>query len=557
MKQFHFFLAFFFLGTFTNYSQNIPSYSWVRTAKCTDIDKMFDVDTDQNGYVYSVGTFYDTTIVGTDTFNLLDPPNWGGMITKWDANGNYQWGIELGKLGYAIDARNIVISDQNEIYVTGRMIGSCTLGSHASAADTTLVSSGNIRSYIAKYNTDGIFQWARLMEGSTSNWIFEIDLDNSNNIVAVGDYNTDINFGNGHNLTAYQQIECFAAWFDPNGTCINHLTYQGHGEERMYDIDFDSQGNYAIGGAFNDTIFIENDTLIANGTGDAFISYYDSNHTLQWYDHFGGSQEIYINSDMVTQVEFDSNDEIFATGIYRDTLFFGQDSLISNGHIDAFLIQYDNSGQKINYNSLGGSQSGDEITGLVLDQNNNVYISVTGNNMTYDDTTYNYYQSLDVHVIKFNSNLDIEWIKRAGGTYSDYSTDLSVTNEGNVYVVGYAGDNNPIEFDSISITPTGQEGNWYESFLAKIGNKESEPTDLDKYQKSESEFILYPNPTAHNFQISGINNDQTILVTNTSGKVIIKENISPNESVNVNYLPKGVYFVLLVEENVLFKLIKR
>lgn len=538
-----------------SFTQVVPSFVWARAGISVGADRFNDVAQDQNGFVYAVGDFDEDLIIGTDTFPIISSGNSCGLITKWDPNGVYQWGIALGTFGYPINVSNIIISDQNEIYVAGRFSGTCYMGTDTLGNDVNSISNGAIRSYISKFNTNGELIWTKKFDGTSNNWVYNLEFDNLNHLVVVGDYFSDIDFGNGQTMTAYQQLDAFAAWFNTDGTCVSSFGYQGYGEERMYDIAFDSQGNYAIGGAFNDSIFIGNDTLIANGTGDAIITYYNSNGILQWYDQFGGSQSSFINSDMVTEVEFDSNNDIYATGIFRDTLFFGQDSLESQGNIDSFLIKYNPQGQKLLYNTLGGSSISDEITGLKLDGNNNLYMTVTGNNMSYNDTTYNFYQGLDIHVIKMNPNLEIEWLKRAGSQYSDYVGDLSINESGDVYVACQPGDINPIEFDTITIVGSGSM-NWYECVLAKLSTHGPVFADLNEYSSLSSEYYIYPNPSKSHIQISGLIGEQEVLITDTNGKVLLNDTFNSSQKINVSLLPSGVYFVLLPESYKSFKLIR-
>lgn len=554
LKLLLFFLAFALLP-FNSFLQSVPSFVWARAGISVGVDNCENVAQDQNGFVYGVGHFDEDIVIGTDTFPVVSSGNSCGLITKWDSNGVYQWGMSLGNLGYPMKIYDVIISDQNEVYVSGRVVGTCYIGTNSQGVDTTLYSTGSFRSFIAKYTTDGVLVWTRLFEGTYQNWIWNLELDNSNNLVAVGDYNADIDFGNGHNLTAYHQLDCFVAWFDSNtGECINHFGYQGHLEERMYDIAFDSQGNYAIGGAFNDTLFIGNDTLISNGTGDAYISYYNSNGVLQWYDTFGGSQSSFINSDMVTNVEFTSNDQIIATGSYRDTLFFGSDSLISKGNLDAFIIKYDAQGQKLDYATLGGSSSGDAITGLVLDANDDLVMTITGNNITYQDSSYNFYQGLDVLVARMNSNLEMQWLKRGGSQYSDYSSDLTITPYGDVYISCSPGDSDPIVFDTISISPIGN--NWYSYTIARLSLHPPRYANLNDFKTIDCAYTVYPNPSSDHIRLNGLSEPVEIQIADSKGRILMEEKIGQNQSINIAYLNSGLYYILIPEQKTSLKFIK-
>lgn len=70
---------------------------------------------------------------------------------------------------------------------------------------------------------------------------------------------------------------------------------------------------------------------------------------------------------------------------------------------------------------------------------------------------------------------------------------------------------------------------------------------------------LYPNPTSESFCISGFDGKATLMLTDISGVEILTKQITNNESISINNLPKGVYIIKLItnEGAVERKLIKK
>lgn len=55
--------------------------------------------------------------------------------------------------------------------------------------------------------------------------------------------------------------------------------------------------------------------------------------------------------------------------------------------------------------------------------------------------------------------------------------------------------------------------------------------------------IIMPNPAMNYFSVAGIENNTDLIVTDISGKLILKQEISPEEKVNVSDWSKGIYLV--------------
>jgi hypothetical protein len=74
-----------------------------------------------------------------------------------------------------------------------------------------------------------------------------------------------------------------------------------------------------------------------------------------------------------------------------------------------------------------------------------------------------------------------------------------------------------------------------------------------KELNSNVSFVLYPNPSSNGiFTISANNNIEGIVITNTIGQVVLKEefsNISSNQTINATTLPKGIYSIVIRLKN--------
>ncbi len=68
------------------------------------------------------------------------------------------------------------------------------------------------------------------------------------------------------------------------------------------------------------------------------------------------------------------------------------------------------------------------------------------------------------------------------------------------------------------------------------------------YKSNENEITVFPNPTKNEISITGIITNSNLQILDNTGKIIhIKNNIKNGEKVNVSSLPKGHYFIKIVD----------
>ena len=76
---------------------------------------------------------------------------------------------------------------------------------------------------------------------------------------------------------------------------------------------------------------------------------------------------------------------------------------------------------------------------------------------------------------------------------------------------------------------------------------------------SGSSYSIYPNPVSDVMNLKGINRLTTISITDIHGRVLIKKEVNPEESIAVNLLPQGLYMVTLTttETSTILKMLKK
>jgi hypothetical protein len=114
-----------------------------------------------------------------------------GYVSKFDNAGNFIWSKTWG--GSTDDIVNdSSIDSSGNIYIVGRFFGTTDLNPGVETASA--VSSGSADGFVLKLNSAGAYVWSKSLGGAGAENIYSIDLDSSENVVAVGSYSGTVDF---------------------------------------------------------------------------------------------------------------------------------------------------------------------------------------------------------------------------------------------------------------------------------------------------------------------------------------------------------------------------
>ncbi|MBW6483666.1 MAG: T9SS type A sorting domain-containing protein [Vicingaceae bacterium] len=392
--------------------------------------------------------------------------------------------------------------------------------------------------FIAKYDFNGNRQWVKnIAAGTSSNYVWSMDVDNAGNIYATGVYQGTADFdpsAGTRNLTAVGSLDAFVAKYTSAG---NHVWSYGIGSasfgEAGYGIKVDGAGSIAIGGAmlgqadYNPEGTGGTQIKGVNGQRHIFFGEYDTDFKYQWV-HAITSASVTSSDNYANAVHLDRSQTpspVYVWGYFRN-----------------------NSTQDFDPNNVGGN------------------FTATG---TMDNAFLAKYSTkilLPIKLSYFNAICKEDLVKLTWGTYSeinnDYftiqrSSDLKIWENvlvkkgaGNSNVIKYYLDYDYLPLKGISyyrLKQTDYNGN-FEYFHIEVVNCESKNNDIS----------IYPNPVdkEFNLQLIGSKNDVVkIEVYNSIGqKVILKQITLKDKKSNivfdVNHLENGFYFINILVGNV-------
>jgi gliding motility-associated-like protein len=176
-----------------------------------------------------------------------------------------------------------------------------------------------------------------------------------------------------------------------------------------------------------------------------------------WLRRGGGT-----NIDEALDLTKDNSENSFICGYFSGTSNIGGEVISSNGQTDAFVFKSAPDGDVLWARKYGGSKN-DRANAAITDNDGNIY--VTGfftDEADFGGTTL-FADSGDVFVAKINTTGALQWVRRAGGLYSDVANGIATDNQGNVVITGqFRGTADFGPFDLVS------SGNSMDIFIAKL-----------------------------------------------------------------------------------------
>ena len=270
---------------------------WVRTMGGGGYDFGYDVHCDDSTNAYLVGWYQGTANFGGITISGAGL-SYSGFIAKYDRNGNVQWaqncpgGTTYG-YSYAIAG-----DGYGNIYVSGYFYGTALFGT----ISITSPNSG-YSSYVAKLNTNGVFQWAQPISTNNSyTYAYDVAADASGNCFVTGIVYNYLGTNNSicnalfptySNGTGWWGYHAYGLKLKSNGQCAwsvrgTSVNTSGNfwGYAYGYGIGVNDFGSIYISGYNTPTLrfYIGNDTLTSyggiNSNGSFLARFQDSEFIL-------------------------------------------------------------------------------------------------------------------------------------------------------------------------------------------------------------------------------------------------------------------------------------
>jgi hypothetical protein len=294
-----------------------------------------NVAMDSNANVIVTGEF--TGVLDFDGASITGSRD--GFIAKLDADGNHLWSHAFGDPFPALSAGGSVAADDaGNVYMTGGFTGGVFFGGDSLSSGSTDDTDG----FIVKFDAGGQHQWSRAFFFGGDDGGADVAVDPSGNVFVVGTSMGEFGYGT-----------IFILKYDSGGTLIQQRTFT-NGMFGSSGVTIDTANNVVWVGTFATPIDFGGGPLIphhtAVTTSDVFVTKLDTDTNHLWSKGYGD-----LESETVTDVGIDANDNLVLCGVFRDSTNVGGDLLFGAGWPDMYVLRLDSVGNHVYSAAFGGA----------------------------------------------------------------------------------------------------------------------------------------------------------------------------------------------------------
>jgi hypothetical protein len=271
--------------------------------------------------------------------------------------------------------------------------------------------------------------------------------------------------------------------------------YGGAGADVVTSIAIDEEGSQYVMGFFNQTLILENDTLVSNGQDDVFVFKKNSQDEILWTQHFGsisderptkivyhdgfiytagffwddimvdtiqllagtGGSALYIAKwDTLGQVQWaqtiegngiksaqslaiGKDNQVYVIGYFSENIQPNSLPIPGNGLVNSFLAEYDSSGSFIDF-SIYGETSETRFRDIKTDTLGDLYILGEFDGQVNFGSTIltSGANDLNAFLLKIApQNTNLNWVEHLSGVGDVFPQKVFFDDNQNVYTVGY------------------------------------------------------------------------------------------------------------------------
>lgn len=541
-----------------------PAFDWVVTSQnCAAADNSKAVVTDAAGNSYITGRFVGTADLdpGTGVANITTGPNGSFYVARYDAGGNYVWGIPIVTTT-SCETEGIALDANGNVIICGFLQGS---GDFDPGVGIQTLTANGSSAFVAKYDANGNYVWAFTMDATSSSACTSVQTDAAGDIYVTGYFNDSLDFDPGVNtfyLSTTAQEHAYIAKYSSAGTLVFALPIGGTTGSSVIPqrLAVSSAGSLAICGSVLGTADFDPGTGVQSftanpGNYDIFTAQYDAAGNFQWANVFGSAGNFSSANDYGRGVCFDAAGNVIVSGQFQGTVDFdptaGTQILTAIGDADAFIAKYSSAGLCQWAFHVGGTTVAYAIA-VCTDAAGNIYtIGTFENTVDFDPGTpvknliaagTNLY---DAFVASYTPTGTYRW---AFSLSSPSMADVGygIATRGNwVYATGaYA---LTVDFDPAVTTASRTYAGKYDLYLARYSMDASAVTE----NAGAFGFDLYPNPADENITVvlKNVTPDHLVIYNSLGTVVLERDVVTMNSTVSVASFVSGIYFCVVVDEN--------
>ncbi|MCL9805788.1 SBBP repeat-containing protein [Flavobacterium amniphilum] len=369
------------------------NFVWAKKIGGSDFDQAYSMAVDNTGNIYLAGYFAyvvdfnpDAGVNNMGAGGVFTPQ---GFLLKLDTNGTYVWAKQFttnAVSGNAVVVTTVSVDANNNVMLGGYFKGPMAVDSEPVVFTST---GGTNDFFIIKYNTSGVYQWAKQVGSLGSESVNGIATDAAGNVYATGNFGAVTDFDPSPVVQNYGPVggasDCFLLKLDTSGNYQWVKSIGGGNEEYGRSVVVNTAGDIYVAANFTGTIMVPLSPATvnfpSNGSTDNVIVKFDSAGSALWAKTFGGT-----GAEFISSITCDSSGNVFSTGYFNGTVDFdpgvATTSLTTNGGNDVFVQKLTDSGSFVSAGRFGST--GNDVGNFIrIDANNKIITTGTFNGTCY------------------------------------------------------------------------------------------------------------------------------------------------------------------------------
>lgn len=480
------------------------------------------------GHFTMAGEFINSAAFGDEILNAV-----GGtdvFIVQYNASGDVISALRMGAADYDF-VQDVSMDGNGNTYVLGYFYGTTQIGSEQ------YTSYGSQDVFIARIDDAGKVNWSERIGGIMADYPTGIAVDADGYIYVTGYFYDSIAIGDT-TLASQAGSDIYLARFSPDVELVNVFQAGGSSSDQVRSISIDHQGYLVITGSFYDDITLADTTLTTTDPVGIFLAKLDTSLEPVWALQLDGS---YLNIEAYAETDHEGN--IYLGGNFSEDIYFGS-ATFSAGEFnqDVYLAKYDGAGI-LQWARHGHSYASDQVVGLGVDENNNVYVSGHFlDTLHFDQLTLPYTLccgSREVFIVNYTTDGLPWWGEQVSGARTALH-DMILNTDGQVMLSGQFTEE--VFLGPITLT-------YFEGFLNYIACLTGDMYTSVNPPEIRKNFGLYPNPVTETVHLNVEGKIRKTEVLNLAGELVLISEMKDHRALDVSFLAPGTYFLRVYDEN--------
>lgn len=391
-----------------------------------------------------------------------------GFVAKYDGNANLQWFRLIG--GAGVDkCMGMALDATDNIYLCGTFQGSMTV------ENFTVQSNGGTDFYVVKLNSSGDILWLKSFGGILDDVAYSIGVNVSNNVFLCGTFGGSMQIGDS-TLSATSIVQSYIMKLSDIGNPTWAMKPVSSSNNVSNSLTVLPDGNVAVAGYYSLNMSLGNFSVSSSSASyDVFLCSINDDGVVNWLTKAGGAYD-----DVSTALTNDTQGNLLLCGNMSGSAAFDTFYLANAGYNDPFIAKYDENGNCV-WARSGQGLDLDMVNGISCDAQGNVYATgLYENSITFSEHTISGYDQRQIFMVSYDANGNLRWLQDAGGSGTDCGTAINTDVTGNVYVSGYY--TYLAKFGEITLPPAGLQDIFLAKYTQPVsGVSENEKMKISVY----------------------------------------------------------------------------